>query len=130
MNIHLRLVLPLLLLALVGCGGTAMLIDKNGKQSMGKFDAFAKTLEMNIDGKLYSGFYIVNSAYSYGSAQAFSGTKSAYATSSGYVSGNTGRAILRSADGDTLTCEFNYQGMKGIGECVRSDGERYQMMAN
>ena len=125
-----RLGVPLLTLVLTACGGSAMLIDQGGKQYAGKFDAISKTIEVNIDGKLYSGFYIVNSGYAVGSMQTF-GAKPMYGTSQSFVSGNSGNAIIRSTDGDAITCDFNYQGMRAIGVCVRpSTGVTYQFMAN
>lgn len=125
-----RLLAIALTLILTACGGSAMLIDQGGKQYAGKFDAISKTLEVTIDGKLYSGFYIVNSGYAVGSSQTF-GARPTYGTTQFMVGGTSGNAMIRSIDGDAITCDFNYQGMRAIGVCVRpSSGSTYQLMAN
>jgi len=125
-----RLLAIALTLILTACGGSAMLIDQGGKQYSGKFDAISKTLEVTIDGKLYSGFYIVNSGYAFSSSQTF-GVKPTYGTSQVMVGGTSGNAIIRSVDGDAITCDFNYQGLRAIGVCLRpSTGTTYQLMAN
>ena len=117
----------LLLLLLAGCGGNLLLIDKNNQESVGSYNSLNQTLAVKHKGKLYSGFYITNESVGIGSAQMIGSTQ-AYGTSMAYFSGNSGRASLRSADGDTIQCEFNYQDSKAIGDCVDSAGEKYQLI--
>jgi hypothetical protein len=114
-------------LMLTGCGGNLLLIDKNNQQSTGSFNSMSKSLEINHKGRVYSGFYITNSGIAFGSAQAF-GTKPSYGNSQTFYSGNSGRAALRSVDGDTIQCEFNFQGMQAIGTCLDNAGEVYQLI--
>ena len=107
-----------------------MLIDQGGKQYTGKFDAISKTLDVDVEGKLYSGFYITNSGYAFGTSQTF-GARPMYGNSQMMVGGTSGNAMIRSVDGDSITCDFNYQGMRAIGVCVRpSTGATYQFMAH
>jgi hypothetical protein len=113
------------LLFLVGCG-TVQLVDKSGKTHPGKFDSITKQLEGTINGKTYKGLYVTNAGTANISGWA-QGPQSTYMTGQVSYSGNVGRAILRSTDGDTIQCEFNYHGYSAIGNCQGTDGERYQL---
>lgn len=117
-------------LLLTACGGSVILIDKDNQESHGSFNTIFKSLEVNVKGKTYSGYFITNatSGYSYGSA--FSGTRWASGSSQYVASGNSGRAVLRARDGSTLTCEFNYQSLKAIGICKDRNGEEYQLITD
>lgn len=128
MKFCLRVVSVAVLLS--GCTGNLLLIDKSNQQSKGTFNAADKTLEVQINGVDYKGFYVTNASAALGVMQGFSGSKVVSGTGQAYVTGNTGRAILRDASGSTIQCEFSYSGMKGIGTCSDSKGETYQLIAD
>lgn len=114
-------------LFLAGCGGSLNLIESDGTTHIGKFDSVTKTLEVDVNGKLYSGHYITNSGMGTVTGWTYGGATPTYTTGQTYYGGNQGRAILRSVDGDTIQCEFSYQGMSAIGQCQDADGKRYQL---
>ncbi|MEO0048643.1 MAG: hypothetical protein RLZZ410_1602 [Pseudomonadota bacterium] len=113
---------------LSGCAGNLILVDKENKQFIGQFNSLSKTLEVNVNGKIFSGFYITNSSVGFSNYQMYGAGATATGSSQTIYGGNSGRAVLRSQDGDTIQCEFNYQGMKAIGSCVNAQGERYQLI--
>lgn len=121
--------LALVVFLLSGCAGNLILVDKNNNQSVGQFNSLSKTLEVNINGKTYSGFYITNASVGIANTQVYGAGTVATGSSQSFYGGNTGRAVLRSPEGDTVQCEFNYQGMKAIGTCVDGKGDRYQLIA-
>jgi hypothetical protein len=115
---------------LSGCSGSLLLIDKNNKQSIGSFNSANKTLEVKVDGVDYKGFYVTNDSATVGMMQGFSGTKSAFGTGQAYSTGYTGRAILKDSSGNVIQCEFNYSGMKAIGNCTDNKGQTYHLIAD
>lgn len=125
-----RGLLAVISLFLVACTGSLLLIDKNNKESVGTFNASSKTLDVKINGVDFTGIYVTNASAAFGTMQGFSGSKSAFGTGQAYMTGNTGRAVLRDASGNTINCEFNYSGMKGIGTCVDNKGDTYQLIAH
>uniref|UniRef100_UPI004047576B hypothetical protein n=1 Tax=Polynucleobacter sp. TaxID=2029855 RepID=UPI004047576B len=116
-------------LILSGCAGNLILVDKNNQQSVGQFNSLSKSLDVNMNGKKYSGFYITNASVGIINTQVYGVGTSTSGTSQSFYGGNSGRAVLRSIDGDTIQCEFNYEGMKAIGTCIDSKGDRYQLIA-
>lgn len=124
-----KIILLLAVLLMSGCAGNLILIDKDSKQFSGQFNSLSKTLEVSINGKLFSGFYITNASVAISNSQINSTRSTANANTQTFYGGDTGRAVLRAADGETIQCEFNYQGMKAIGSCLNATGERYQLIA-
>ena len=78
--------------------------------------------------KFYKGNYVTNSSVSYGNVQNF-GKNYSYGTSQIYNSGNSGRAILFSSNGDKLSCEFTYDDNTAIGVCSNSKGEKFDLIS-
>ena len=113
------------LLLISGCAsvGNVQLIDESGRAHAGTFNARTKQLAGTIDGKLYQGFYILDSEAMYFHTRGPQGV-------SGVARGgrNVGRAMLTSADGDVLDCGFTYSGLRAIGNCKGTNGERYQLI--
>ena len=127
-NISRLVFIVVLFIFLSACGGRAVLIDRDGRESTGTFDSVNKAIEIPVNGKLYKGIYVTNSSIGFGSYQTF-GVKPTYGATQTVVSGNTGRAIIRSADGDIIQCEFNFEGMNGIGTCTDAKGNSWQLIA-
>ena len=115
---------------LVGCSttGTLYLIDKNNNRDVMTFNTSGKTMEVVHNGSLYKGNYVTNSSVGYGNVQNF-GKKYSYGTTQVYISGNSGRSILFSSNGDKLTCEFTYDDTKSIGVCNDSKGEKFDLVS-
>jgi len=117
-------------LFVVGCSttGTLYLIDKNNNRDVMTFNTLGKTMEVFHNGSLYKGNYVTNSSVGYGNVQNF-GKKYSYGTTQVYISGNSGRSILFSSNGDKLTCEFTYDDTKSIGVCNDSKGEKFDLIS-
>jgi len=117
-------------LFVVGCSttGTLYLIDKNNNRDVMTFNTLGKTMEVVHNGSLYKGNYVTNSSVGYGSVQNF-GKNYSYGTSQIYISGNSGRAILFSSNGDKLSCEFTYDDNTAIGVCNNSKGEKFDLIS-
>ena len=119
---------------LTGCAHNLTLHPRDGSPSgQGVAQEAGKTVTINLNGKVYSGTYVydggkVATFQSYGSATAYSGTKSASAFGSGfgtaYVPGSgNGRVLATSTDGDAIRCEFEYSSGSGIGVCRDNAGK-------
>lgn len=117
------IVAALAALALAGCGGSLMLVN-SGKAYPGKFDAVSKTIEVDVDGKLYKGNYVTNASFA--TASTNMGLKTA--TSTITSGGNTGSALLMGSDNSVIRCQFNYQGMSAVGVCQDSAGRMFDMV--
>jgi len=115
---------------MTGCSttGTLYLIDKNNNRDVMMFNTLGKTMEVVHNGSLYKGNYVTNSSVGYGNVQNF-GKKYSYGTTQVYISGNSGRSILFSSNGDKLTCEFTYDDTKSIGVCNDSKGEKFDLVS-
>ena len=94
----------LIAMLLSGCGGGLLVVGPDGASHEGKFDAISQSMSVSIRGEQYSGGYILG----------------------GDAGGRNGRALLMSASGSSLNCEFTYQGMSAIGSCQDRSGNRYQ----
>lgn len=114
------------LVVMTGCG-SLQFIDKTGHAHPGTFDSVSKKLEATINGKKYEGIYVTNAGSAFSSGWSY-GAKPAFVSGQTVISGNSGRAILRADGGDSIQCEFSYQGMTAIGNCEGANGERYQLV--
>ena len=125
-----KYLLLVITLFVVGCSttGTLYLIDKNNNRDVMTFNTLGKTMEVVHNGSLYKGNYVTNSSVGYGNVQNF-GKKYSYGTTQVYISGNSGRSILFSSNGDKLTCEFTYDDTKSIGVCSDSKGEKFDLVS-
>lgn len=113
-----KIVSVLLFPLLCSCGGAMVIMPRDGGgASEGSFDTLTKTMQIHANGKVYSGPYVTNASSSYSSGNAYSGTKSAFASGRTFHSGNSGVALLTASDGDSMRCEFQYDSMNGIGVC-------------
>jgi hypothetical protein len=125
-----KLTVLLFIFFLVGCStrGTLYLIDKNNNRDVVTFNMFNQTMEVVYKGSLYKGNYVTNSGVGYGTVQNF-GKNYSFGTSQIYTSGNSGRSILFSSNGDRITCEFLYDDTKVIGVCNNSNGEKFDLVS-
>lgn len=90
-----------------------------------------------LKNKTYNGRWVYmenGGAIGFGAANAFSGTHSAYGTSTvAMQSTDGGGTILASAsDGSRLRCSFSYNswGKTGVGICSLNSGEQYDLQIN
>lgn len=124
------LLLSAVVLVLLSCAGTLQLHPREGTGGgVGTFEALGKTTEVTLAGKSFRGNYVTNAAIATGSAVVFSGRKSAWGTGTTTYSGNSGFGFLTARDGDTLRCEFQYQGFSAIGVCQDRAGRVFNMTA-
>jgi hypothetical protein len=113
---------------MVGCAGTLALHPRDGgEKAVGAFNTGGRSMEVTVGQKRYGGSYITNAGTSYSTAQAFSGNASAFGNAQTFHGGNSGVALLTAADGDTMRCEFKYQGMQAIGVCQTRAGRVFDM---
>jgi|GEM_PF-1987561 len=144
-----RLTLPFAAAALLSaCATTPQplpfdLVGKGNNVHRGIFKPADASVEVRINNKVYTGFYVTSvttarsssigfgvgyggyGRYGYGMAGAY--PSETWTT----VNNNTGKAYLQSADGDKLNCDFMYEGRRLLGECRSPDtGAVYQMVAN
>lgn len=122
--------LPLLLVLVAGCAqtGAITLIPRDGgERALGSFSTGTRAMEVTLAGKRYSGGYVTNASRSVSTGQAFAGGTTAFGSSQTVNSGNSGIAMLSAPDGDTIRCEFNYQGLTGIGTCQTRAGRVFDL---
>lgn len=116
-------------LLLSGCAGNLLLHPRDGgDKAYGAFNTGDKSMEVTSGGKRYAGGYVTNAGGSVTTAQAFSGGASAFGTGQTFHGGNSGVALLAAADGDTMRCEFNYQGLRAIGVCQTRAGRVFDLV--
>ena len=145
-----RLAIPLAAAALLSaCATTPQplpfdLVGKGNTVHRGLFKPADSSVEVRINNKVYTGFYVTSVSTARSSTIGFGVGYGSYGRYGGYgmagaypsetwttVSNNTGKVYLQSADGDKLNCDFMYQGRRLLGECRSPDnGTVYQMVAN
>lgn len=123
-----NLLLTLCAVLVAGCSGSLYLIDKSNKQDIVTYNSLSQTMEVTHNGVLYKGDYVTDSRVAYGNAYTY-GKKPAYGNTQVYISGKNGRALLISANGDKLSCEFTYDS-KLIGVCENNKGEKFDLVSN
>lgn len=121
--------LVLSLLVLTGCVTQVSLIDPAGKISKLDVDPISKGLSGVVDGKSYKGNYVTNQGSGFATGQTF-GKKPTFSTAQYVSNGSAGQAMLFSADGANIQCEFSYQGLTVLGQCQGSSGTPYLMTTN
>lgn len=111
-NLSIAFSIILLTFLITGCAslGGLQVTDEAGHIYQGEFSSFSKSIEVEINTVKYSGFYITDAGV-VGNVR---------------YSGHTGRATLSAMNGDTMQCEFNYQGLRAIGTCLSSSGDKYR----
>lgn len=120
------------LLSLPGCLSmlpphevTLMAADGSGGTGQATRGSSHGQIEITLNSEIYNGTWVAGRAGAMG--YAVSGPAFASATSTSTTSGGT--ALLRSASGGTLRCQFTYDGLgrAGFGECVDRTGKRYEL---
>lgn len=89
----------------------------------------AGSLEVVLDGRRYEGRWTAATEGAVAFGTLLAGSR--MAVGSGVTAGGSrGLALLRSAEGGTLRCEFVYSGMSsaGFGVCEDGQGKRYDLM--
>jgi len=118
-------------IALTGCAGNLKLLEE-GKAHSGTWNAATKTIEVNIEGRQYSGTFSQNASVGFNNsfASASSGTRTAYGSGFGttIASNGSGQAVLTSADGKVIQCIFQAAMGRGQGQCQGMDGRSYVLV--
>jgi hypothetical protein len=126
-------VLPLVAaLLLTGCGHrlTVQARDGSGGTGTATRGIGSGSIEVTINGKVYEGRWTAATAGGVGFGTLLTGSGGVATAQTMSVGGSSGLALLRSADGGTLRCEFVYSGMSGAGYggCEDQAGKRYDLM--
>jgi len=121
---RLALLIPL---ALAGCGHALTLMSADGTMGTGRATGIGGkgTLDVQIGERTYRGTWVAAQGGSVGF-----GTVGRHSfTTSSFDASSQGIAMLRSADGVTLRCQFVFGGMSGAGygECEDSAGTHYDL---
>lgn len=103
-------------LLLAGCVTQANLVADNGQRYLLKIDPITDALSTEIDAVQYKGKYIMGSS----SGMAFGSKPTVISGSS-----NNGQAILTSANGDAIDCNFMASGSTVMGRCESNKGRKY-----
>ena len=136
-------------LILAGCATTPQplpfdLLGKGNTVYRGLFKPADSSVEVRINNKVYTGFYVTSTTTARSSSVGFGIGYGSYGRYGGYgmagaypsetwttINNNTGKAYLQSGDGDKLNCDFMYEGRRLLGECRSPEsGVTYQMVAN
>lgn len=140
------LLIPSLALLLAACATPPpprpfSLIDKSNVVHRGVFKPADGSMEVRINNKVYTGFYVTSTSTAHSTEVGFGafggfgrrgyGAFGAFPSETyTVVSNNSGKAYLQSADGDRLNCDFMFEGPRLLGECRSPQGTVYQMVAN
>jgi hypothetical protein len=126
-----RFLMTLSACALAGCAAPQplplRLIDQAANVHRGTLFPQTRGIEVVVDGRKYSGFYIVASGI--GIAHPIMiGPYFAPDTVTTYTS-NQARAHLAAEGGPPLNCQFLFDGPRAVGECRTPEGALYQLVA-
>jgi len=116
---------------LAGCAATSGLLRMvaDGKAYAGTYDKRTSSMDVNIDGRLYKGTYVLDSTRSVGSGFATNGQSTASAFGGGSTTSSNARAVLVSADNQVLRCQFAAGKNEAVGSCVDAGGKAYDLVA-
>ena len=120
-----RLATVLALAATVGgCAGNLRLLE-DGKVHVGRYDQLSRTLEINIDGVIYSGTFVQGVTSAVGVSMVGART----VPTIGVGTDGGGQALLTSPQGKILRCQFGpVVGWRGQGQCQSNDGKVYDLL--
>lgn len=122
-----KLVILSLLAMLSGCISSVSLIAQEGQRYIINVDQVARKLTTNIDGVFYSGTAVADESVGFAVGQTY-GLKPTFGTSSMITQGSGARAMLVSADGDVIRCEYTKNGLRIIGQCQSNKGRQFALM--
>lgn len=103
------------------------LVDAAARTQNGTFYPDSQRIEAIIDGRLFSGFYIVAAEVAY--SQTFGGRRLFPRDTVTTITSNSARAHLTADDGQRLSCEFLLESSRALGECHSPTGAIYQLVA-
>ncbi len=106
-----------------GCMTQVALVDPSGKSSQFQLNPVDRTVAGAIDGKRYSGTYVLNQSTWH---PVFTDSRDrSHQPTAWTSSGSSGQALLFATDGTNLHCDFAYQGLTVLGRCQASSGVPY-----
>ena len=120
-----------LALVMAGCAAPQpmpfQLVDPAAKVHRGTLFPETRGIEVVVNGRKYSGFYIVASGFAFSHPMPM-GPFFAPDTITTYSS-NQARAHLTAEGGRRLSCHFLVDGPRAVGECRTPEGAVYQLVA-
>jgi hypothetical protein len=97
----------------------------DGKAYDGSYDKRTKAMDVNIEGQLYKGTFVLDASRAVGSS--FAGGAVAFGSASSTTS--NARALLVAADNRVLRCQFAAGVHEAVGVCVDASGKSYDLIA-
>lgn len=124
-----RCTTALLVVLLAGCAQTMTLYPRpSGNPINGELRTAEQTMTVQIDGETYSGDFTRGRSTSVGMLNTY-GTRPSFGTAVGTSYSNSYSALLVSASGQTLRCEFVGGLMEtGNGVCQHGDGRVFDLL--
>ena len=129
MNITIKVIISLAVLALAACGHIVTLYPRGGgEMATGTLNDGSRNMSINLKGITYSGQFVRGQTFGFGIGQSF-GVRPSFGTSMMVGSSNQSSALLVSADGkQVLRCELTVvAAIGGNGVCVDKDNITYDM---
>jgi hypothetical protein len=111
---------------LSGCISQVTLISQDSQRYVMAVDQMGKKLSVNIDGVAFTGTAVGSDSVGVATTQTF-GLRPTTSTSTIVVPGATGQALLTSAAGDYLECNYMKDGRTVIGKCQTNKGRQFVM---
>jgi hypothetical protein len=105
------------------------LVDQKAGIHHGTFQVQDQHMDAMIGGKHFEGFYLIETGTAVVTTNSLFARRPRTFQSITTVSSNAARAVLTSADGERITCEFLLEGQQAIGDCRSSTGRTFQLMA-
>lgn len=106
------------------------LIDQQSIAHAGVYNPNDQSMQVTIGNKAFRGFYIVATGTGYSTTDTFFPRRFGPLDTYSSISSNSARALLRSDDGESITCQFLFQNGRAIGDCTSSRGKTFQFVAS
>ena len=111
-------------LGLGGCASHLTIYPRDGGNlGSGVAHASGERVTISLKEKTYTGTYVLSSSYSW--------WVPGFRDTTGYFSelnGSNGRLFATAKDGDSIRCEYLYDGISGVGTCEDKAGNMYDII--
>jgi hypothetical protein len=122
---------------LTGCAGNIRLLSE-GKSYAGTYNTGTKAMNVDVEGIIYTGSYVLGQTFGISNSQAFAtatgGHRPMFVNATGFsttsTTSNQGRALLVGSNNKTIRCDIMVSRMSGQGLCQDSDGRVYDLIAS
>ena len=112
------------MLELGGCAYHLTIYPRDGGSlGSGVAQLSGERVTISLKEKTYTGTYVLGTSYS-GWGPGFRGTTRYFSE----LNGSNGRLFATAKDGDSIRCEYQYDGISGVGTCEDKAGNMYDMV--